>query len=366
MANIFAGTEPPAWLSHMTAQEPGQLGRIFSELVGGLGLSAEAAIRKADDKTAKGIDTNWIKELPGSIHQGLFEARMNMKAPLWRMQVQQAQLNMAEQGVRIQNEKSQLDARQTALRMQEQDQGTMSMWMQTHPTWESRQDAEPPHLLTAGAQRMFNDIRLNDAGNAKHHAMTSAIDAYSKNVTELQKLDPIAAAPFAAQIGKVPTPKMQADMDTAMAAAKAKAREQETESRPVHDENGTVIGYVVGDKFQAKKADKAAPQKKISAGLKSELDMAQKRVDEIQKAMLTASPKQLPELRNQYEAARKFYNRKVKEADEATGGGAPQAAPAPAPQAFNPAQGTGLASSVAGENAPPATARDPLGLGIGQ
>src|SRR5262252_4835436 len=147
MADIFGGTEPPRWLERMTApSEPGLLGKIFGELVGGLADSAEVAIKKAQDQQAKGVDTSWIKELPSSIKPGLAEARLNIQNPLWRMQAQQAQLNMAEMGLRMKSEEQQIDTRKQDLQMREHDQEVLPKWLRDHPTWESRQNAQPPEL----------------------------------------------------------------------------------------------------------------------------------------------------------------------------------------------------------------------------
>src|SRR5882762_8728502 len=107
MADIFGNVQPPAWLSRMTQpSEPGQLGKIFGELIGGFATATEDAIQSASDKQAKGIDTSWIKELPSNIQPGFADARLSLASPLWRQQAQQAQLNMAQQALSIQNTNS--------------------------------------------------------------------------------------------------------------------------------------------------------------------------------------------------------------------------------------------------------------------
>lgn len=385
MADIFGGVEPPAWLQRMTAQTPGELGSIFGELVGGLADSAEIAINSASTKQAKGINTSWIKELPASIKPGLAEARLNSQNPLWKMQAQQAQLNMAEQGLRMQNEQSLIDSRKTKLRMQEHDQDVLPKWLQDHPTWESRQEADPPVLYTTEAQRMFRDVQLGDAGNAKHKAITSAIDAYSKQVAALEKLDPIAAAPFAAQIGaKLPSPEMQQKLSEALGAAQAKSTAAQqaalpvhdesgnlighivkgkfvekkkepadlTKAVPVYDENGKVIGHTIGTKFQAIKEPKPAAAPKLSEAKKSELLYARQHLEGIEKAMNDPVNKNNMEtLRNQWFEARKYYNRLLKESETtAPAAAAPAAAPAgPPTMPFTP--------SGSATNAPPTKVR---------
>jgi hypothetical protein len=116
VADIFGGVEPPAWLQRLTQPStPGMLGQIMGELVGSLGESAEIAVKTAESKQEKGIDTNWVKELPGSIKPGFLEARMNIQNPMWKMQLQQAQLNLAQQGLKMQNLQSQIDLRKTSM-----------------------------------------------------------------------------------------------------------------------------------------------------------------------------------------------------------------------------------------------------------
>lgn len=315
MADIFAGTEPPAWLQRMTAQEPGMLGSIFGELVGGLADAGETAIDRATAKQAKGIDTNWIKELPGSIKPGLAEARLNTQNPLWKIQLQQSQLNMAEQGLRIQNEQSLIDSRKSKLRMQEHDQEVLPRWLQDHPTWESRQDAEPPELYTSEAVRMYRDVQLGDAGNIKHKAIVEGIGAFAKSVAELQKIDPVAAAPFAAQIGKVPTPQVQAQLGTAMAQAQSKAVEsRKPQVTSVDLGDGKTVPVVWNPKTghfeklvdkQAEMLDRAK-EKAMEEQRKTKIDVAKDRVKSLFKdlnALENQDPKRQKTLRAQYDKA---------------------------------------------------------------
>lgn len=367
MADIFGGVEPPAWLQRLTTpSEPGLLGKIFGEMVGGLADSAEVAIDKATTKQAKGIDTNWLKELPSSIKPGLAEARLNIQNPLWKMQAQQAQLNMAQQALGIKNQQSLIDSRVTKLRMQEHDQEVLPKWLQEHPTWETRQNADPPVLYTTEGQRMYRDVQLGDAGNIKHKTVIEGINAYSKSVAQLQKLDPVAAAPFAAQIGKIPTPEMSAKLTDAISAAQFKAEQERTTAKTVRNEKGEIIGYMVGNKFEkpgsgtstpptgaisirdeqgtvigwqvgnkfiTKKEEKAKPAPKLTAAQSSELTYARNRVQGLEKAMLDPANKTREgELRNQWIEARKYYNGLLKRYSPDVTPTAPATAPATAPK----------------------------------
>lgn len=117
--DIFGNVQPPAWLQRLTQpSEPGMLGKVFGQLVGGLGESAQIAFQKAKTKQEAGEDISWLKELPSSIQPGFFQARMNIERPMWQLEVQQAQLNMAK-------EKVVLDAAQHKLNM---DKAEMAQW----------------------------------------------------------------------------------------------------------------------------------------------------------------------------------------------------------------------------------------------
>lgn len=291
--SIFSGTEPPAWLERIAQPIDSSItGKVIGDLVGGLADASEIAITKATDKQAKGINTNWIKELPGSIKPGLAEARLNATNPMWRMQAQQMQLNMAQQGLAIQNTQSLIDARKTKMQMMEHDQQVLPKWLQDHPTWESRQDAEPPQLFTSEAQRMFRDVQLGDAGNIKHKAIVEGINAYSKSVAELQKIDPIAAAPFATKIGKVPTPEDEAALGEALDKAQAKRAEAIKPKVETVDLGGgktmTVIYNPKTGRYEQPKPSKEEEVKTRARekSKESELHSAEQIVLQIQKEMV--------------------------------------------------------------------------------
>jgi hypothetical protein len=358
MADIFADTQPPAWLQRMTQpSEPGMLGKIFGDLVGGLATSAETAIDKAKTKNSQGDDTNWIKELPGSIHEGFANAQMSLRNPLWKMQAQQAQLNMAQQGLAIKNQQSLIEARATKLRMQEHDQDTLPKWLQEHPTWESRQDAEPPILYTSEGQRMFRDVQLGDTANIKHKALVSGLSSNSKALAQLEKLDPAAAASIAPLIGKADPGQVQQKLDSAMAAAQAKVvpKAQSPLGKLEADREVAVSRGAGAGELEAFDAAIAAFKKvkpeaapKPSAALSSELQLGRERLLNAEKALndpaMTAKNPRRKELEKERQQAEDFYYSVLSEVRTVTAPKAPAATGTP---------------TAAGTNQ-----KDPLGLGF--
>jgi hypothetical protein len=341
VANLFEGIEPPAWLTRMTEQKPGELGRIVGELVGGFSQSAEIAASTSNEKQKQGIKTSWIKELPGSIKPGLNEALIAMQTPMQQMQIEQAKQNIAQQGLEMDNQRAQIDARNTSMAMQAHDQQVLPQWLQDNPTWESRQDATPPTLFTPSAEKMFRDIQLGDAANIKHKTVVEGISAFSKSVDALQKIDPIAAAPFAMQIGKVPTQKMQDDLATAMVAAQEKEKSDIIPRGMVIEAGDRKVSGVFSPKTGAfKEAGKtqeqaaAGEQAKLKGKAASEqLIYARERIVALEKAMNDpANSDRQDELKGQWLDARKYFDKLVKQAGVDSSPDKPkaeQAAPAP-------------------------------------
>lgn len=327
-ADIFAGTQPPAWLQHMTAQTPGELGSIFGELVGGLADAGELAIATAKAKQEKGQDTNWIKELPGSIRPGLTEARLNIQDPLWRIKLQQAQLNMVEQQQRVQSELTLNKQRQQTLQMREHDMDALPQWLQDHPTLESRQGASPPNLFTPEGTRMFGNVLKSDAESVQHKAIISGISDYSKGVAKLQELGAPEAAELATNIGKIPTADMQTKLAAAMTRAEAR-KKQEEQAVPAEmtlPDGTKVQGWRQGNKFTAHKPDKETTSPgKLGPAEASELRFAERRALDAEK--ISREHPDDEGLKNQSIAARKFYNQKLREASEATKPKTPATAP---------------------------------------
>lgn len=337
MADIFGGVEPPAWLSRMTAQRPGELGQIVGELVGGFATSAEVAIDKADKKTQSGEDTNWIKEMPGSIQQGFFEARMNLNNPMWKQQAQQAQLNMVQQGLAMQNTQSLIRGRAQTLQMQQHDQEVLPAWLAEHPTWESRQDAAPPVLFTPQAQKSLRELELNDNASANAKVRNGVITTFQKGLQELQKLDATNPALGALSgIGnKVPTAQQQAQLNDALGKAQTKKKTDEETPKIVEQtfaDGTTIKGIQIGKTFHQFKDQKAAPAK-LSPAQSSELIYARERALAAERRMgdPALSPAQKEEAEKQYIIDRKFYNQKLKEVEESTATPTQRAPAAPAP-----------------------------------
>jgi hypothetical protein len=361
MADIFGGVEPPAWLTHATAQKPGELGRIIGELVGGLGESASVAIDKATSKQAQGQDTNWIKEMPGSIQEGFFNARMNLQNPLWKMQVQQAQLNMAQQGLAIKNQQSLIEARGTKLRMQEHDQDVLPKWLQDHPTWESRQDAEPPVLYTTEGQRMLHTIQFGDNQSIKEKALVSGLNANAKSLEQLRKVNPTLAGQLAPLIGKAPADQVQQKIDAGLAEYQAK----------VIPKAQSPLGKMEADKAAAAaRGEDTAPydaaiaafgksksgSTKLPPALTSEIISTREQVNAAQRYLDSLGAKDLnrPAAEKRVREAQSAYNQKLNEADMITN-----------PEKFTNRPGQPNPPAKTPATAPagaPANKADPLGL----
>jgi hypothetical protein len=237
MADIFAGTEPPRWLERMTEQKPGQLGRIFGELVGGLTESAEVAIQSASDKQAKGINTSWLKELPGSIQEGMFQARMDLQNPLWRMQVQQGQLDMAQKFWNIKNTQSEIDQRKVQMGQLFRDQEKWSNYMQGDgSTWEKRQANPIPSFETAQYQKMGYNQTIADDRSMQAKAVDEAIKARRERIRKIADSGvsgaAAAAAKYSALLGKpIWTDQMESDLNRDTATFEASALRQKEEEK---------------------------------------------------------------------------------------------------------------------------------------
>jgi hypothetical protein len=228
MSDIFGGVEPPAWLSRIA--QPADMSvasKVVGELVGGLGISAEKAIKSARDKQEDGIATNWIKEMPANLHDSMFEARMNLQNPMWKQQVQQAQLNMAETQMRMQDQQSIIDTRKNKMVMLNADKQNFSQFMQDHPTWESRQSAVWPAFMTPEMERAKRDAMMADSRSVQAKVATEGVHVFSKEVGELGKIDPKAAAKYSKWIGHTDVPQEVHDQFAAdMAGAQEAARKK--------------------------------------------------------------------------------------------------------------------------------------------
>lgn len=201
--------EPPRWLQDLTRPvEPGETGKIFGNLIGGIG----AAVRRSKEKNDSGEQTNWLKELPA----GIRDSEMDFADPMWRLKAQEAQLNIAGQKLQMDMRQQNLDLEKQHATWMNHDVQTFPQWMKNHPTPESRAGAQPPDLLTPQFQKTFQEVVKGDINHDAQRDFTRQID-------ELRKLDPVAAAKYAPLIGR-PIPQKAVDqLGTDMAAAKTKA-----------------------------------------------------------------------------------------------------------------------------------------------
>ena len=136
MADIFAGTQPPAWLVNETAQQPGALGDVAGLAVGGLLNSLQR------DPNAS-PNAGFLESRKG-VKEGLAEARLNEQNPLWRLQA--TQIKAATIGRMAQAEtayaKAQSQIADTTAWMQEAP--TLAPWLSATP--EQRKDLPIPNV----------------------------------------------------------------------------------------------------------------------------------------------------------------------------------------------------------------------------
>ena len=93
MSNIFADTQPPAWLVNITRPAPkGEMGELAGMGLAGLFNAyqdSKATKDKADVEASLGQPPeetkSWLQEIP----QGLAEARLNLADPLWKVKMAQ-------------------------------------------------------------------------------------------------------------------------------------------------------------------------------------------------------------------------------------------------------------------------------------
>ena len=152
--NIFAGTEPPAWLSNMARPINGkETGALFGKIIGGVAN----AVSLAKDKQDQGQDVSWVGELGA----GMQEARLNMADPMWRIHAQQAQLNLAGQKLQLDAQQTKIDAQKRTMAWIDHDQQTLPKWLAENPNPEDQVNAQPPDLKSPQFQQAFGKLMQN-------------------------------------------------------------------------------------------------------------------------------------------------------------------------------------------------------------
>jgi hypothetical protein len=361
--NIFGGVEPPAWLSRLS--QPADMSvasRVVGEMVGGLANASEDAIKAATKKQEQGIETNWIKELPGQIKPDLLQARLNILQPLWQIKAKEAQLNMAQTDMNIQDMHSQIEMRQQKMEAWTHDQKEWSRWILDHPTWQSREYAAPPALFSPEFEKNFQNMQIADAKNIQHRGTVEAIRQWSKDIQVLRELDPIAAANYDA--GQQPTPEKRADLMRDIARAReAKAAKDMPYVTEFEGRRGMMQKSSKGEWYFKEFTDKERTTK-LSPGVKSELAVAQHRVETLDKQLADPmlSPDKKLELQQELLGAmtrlRTWEDRADKELDDKTK--KPTTTPPPKAPQERPGIGV-LKMTLTGTNVSPAAAAPATG-----
>lgn len=335
MSDIFGNVEPPAWLQRIS--QPADMSitsKVVGELIGGLADASEIAIQKATDKQSQGIESNWIKELPGSFKEGMTTARLNMLNPLWKIQAQQAQLGLAAQKQAMDAQQSQLDMRKSQMAQWEEDAPKLSKWMslpydellKTPIEVKSTQALTLVERQKAAAARLAMDSTANkvrtsfaeallgvdDAGVIADIQATPSLPNGQPSPQQIAKLNKWRRDNGYAPVGQKITErkpaaiqlvdeiqKAQDEIAAAMdagdeeAAAKAQDRLDALTNRPQPMEFDVGGRKVTGvftprtGRFQEAKPDAQAKAREdlIKEQRKADIDVAKSRVKELQKAL---------------------------------------------------------------------------------
>lgn len=223
-ADIFE-VAPPRWLQEIARPlDARQTGQTVGALAGGLITAA-------------------VQNKP--IGEAIEDSFNELKDPLWQLHRTQAQ-------VQLETHKIQLATAQQKLEATQHDQGVLPAWLQTNNTWDKRQNAEPPYLLTPEAQRAWYQITEADARSAQAKADALGKQAFAKRITELSTLDPKAGALWSPLLGQRPTPEQAANLETAMETAQLQNTITKNQARFAFEENAKKTGQQVTQTYSEK------------------------------------------------------------------------------------------------------------------
>ena len=153
MADIFQGTQVPAWLQRETEQQPGQLGDVVGLAAGGL-MNALQRDPNAPQ------DASFLESRKG-VAEGLAEARLNIADPLWKLKVEQSKA--AIMGRMAQAENAYAGAKQkvadTAAWMQ--DSQELTPWLSARP--EDRQIMPAPAVRSKAGATLVERTQTQDS-----------------------------------------------------------------------------------------------------------------------------------------------------------------------------------------------------------
>lgn len=142
---------------------------------------------------------------------------------------QESQLGIASGVLDLQSKQQALDLNKFKIASLSKDMEDIPRWLQEHPTWESRQNAEWPMAVTPEWEKRLDSVRVNDSRSIQAKTAVESVHAFSGRVAALGKSDPLAAGQFSPYIGK---PNVSPDILTALSFAEESVKvAQENKSR---------------------------------------------------------------------------------------------------------------------------------------
>lgn len=164
MADIFGGTQPPAWLTEVATRnaEHGQWGQLAGTLAGGLLNSFQRdKVPVMDPETGQPTGETKTGDRIGFL-RGLTEARMNQADPMWKLKATQAQVNTLSTMAQTESAYALANERKQELRAWMQDVPSITPWLSMSP--EQRKESPAPSVssikgMQAVQQRTIADDR---------------------------------------------------------------------------------------------------------------------------------------------------------------------------------------------------------------
>lgn len=162
---------------------------------------------------------------------------------------QEAQQRLAQGMLGMQQQKQALQLGALKLNNIATDTKVIPAWLQEHPTWESRQDAQWPSALTPEGEIQLAQVRLRDASSVQQKTAIAAVGDFSKRVNALSAVDPTAAGQFSPYIGKAnPSPTILQALNVAEQAAALKKQNSIAQATADAQARGDLATTTITDK----------------------------------------------------------------------------------------------------------------------
>lgn len=162
---------------------------------------------------------------------------------------QKAQQQLAQGMLGMQQQKQALDLGALKLNNIATDTKVIPAWLQEHPTWESRQDAQWPSALTPEGESQLAQVRLRDASSVQQKTAIAAVGDFSKRINALSAVDPTAAGQFSPYIGKAnPSPTILQALNVAEQAAALKKQNSIAQATADAQARGDLATTTITDK----------------------------------------------------------------------------------------------------------------------